>query len=107
MQNYPYNIYNARARRKLKLELIKAYGGKCECCGVKEPEFLTLEHINHDRKQASYDEYRRLKRLGFPKDGYAILCYNCNMATRNDHMDFCPHKINRANQLVKERILLN
>src|SRR5215467_11339214 len=24
------------------------YGGKCQCCGEKEPAFLTVDHVNND-----------------------------------------------------------
>lgn len=34
-----------RARR-MKLEVIEAYGGKCACCGVDNFEFLSIDHIN-------------------------------------------------------------
>lgn len=32
--------------------------------------------------------YYYLKKLGFPQDGYQVLCYNCNLAKKNNA--FCP-----------------
>src|SRR2546427_12448722 len=40
-----------RHSRKLKMELIAAYGYKCECCGESEPNFLTIEHRRGDGRQ--------------------------------------------------------
>src|SRR6266481_1243298 len=30
---------------KRKLKMIKAYGGKCICCGEAQPKFLTIDHV--------------------------------------------------------------
>jgi len=38
-------------RRKIKLEVIEAYGGKCQCpggCDVTDPDFLTVDHVLGD-----------------------------------------------------------
>src|ERR1700688_4338156 len=35
-------------RRKVKKEIIAAYGGKCACCGTTVFEFLTIEHSWND-----------------------------------------------------------
>ncbi len=81
--------------RKLRLELIQAYGRRCACCGESAVEFLALDHINGGgnahRKQmkTSTQIYRDLKRQGFPKDGFRLLCHNCNMAT--GFYGYCPH----------------
>jgi hypothetical protein len=86
----------ARAYLKLKNEVMQAYGGQCTCCGETELAFLTIEHIRHDgaaHRQAvgSSDAiYRDLRKRGYPKDGYTVLCWNCNMATARGGI--CPHK---------------
>lgn len=94
--------YNKLAKDKytaLKIECFKAYGNKCSCCGEKTLEFLTLDHIGgraervpRDKRKHKYGyyEYGRLKKLGFPKDKYRLLCMNCNFATRGNKL--CPHK---------------
>jgi len=90
--------------KKLKIELLNAYGNKCSCCGGREPEFLTLEHINgdgaaHRKKVGESNVYRDLKRRGWPKDEYTLLCMNCNFATR--YGDICPHKRTESKMLVE------
>lgn len=82
--------------RALRAEMLAAYGGRCTCCGESEPRFLTLEHTRHDGRQhratrgGSDGIYRDLKQRGWPKDGYTLLCWNCNMATA--YGQSCPHK---------------
>lgn len=88
-------------RQKLRSELIAAYGGKCSCCEESEPAFLTLEHKNRDGKAHrmllsngknnswSSAVYLDLKRRGWPRDGYTLLCFNCNHATWK--LGICPH----------------
>lgn len=83
-------------RRALRKEMILAYGGECSCCGESRFQFLTLEHTRRDgnverRLYGAGDQFfKRLKRMGWPKDGYTVLCMNCNWATR--YGDQCPHK---------------
>ncbi len=85
----------------LKYLVIKGYGGKCQCpggCKVREPEFLTIDHINNDGStDRSSNLYRRLIKAGFPKDRYRLLCYNCNLArAKNWRRDYkCPHEFKR------------
>ena len=88
--------YSQDFRRKLRLETIAAYGSKCSCCGETIPEFLTIDHIFNDgakqRKEEGYSGislYALLKRNGFPKDRYQLLCMNCNFA-KGKHGQ-CPH----------------
>lgn len=85
-------------KRRLKAEMVAAYGGRCECCGEAEITFLTLEHVNRD----GADHKRRLgtngghaiwldlKKRGWPKDGFTLLCWNCNCSTKNGAA--CAHK---------------
>lgn len=82
---------------KLRMECLKEYGGACACCGEEMAAFLTLDHIYNDggkeRKEinrSGIDFYRWLKRQGFPKGRYQVLCYNCNMA--KSHYGICPHQ---------------
>lgn len=82
--------------RKIKLEVIAAYGGECACCGETAPEFLTIDHIDgggkaHRRELAGYGRaiYRWLKAQGFPQDGFQLLCWNCNCA--KGFYGTCPH----------------
>lgn len=69
---------------------------KCACCGEGVYEFLTIDHVggggNKHRRTIKYNDgtyiYLWLKRNGYPP-GFAVLCMNCNWATR--HGDPCPH----------------
>lgn len=82
--------------RELKQEIIKAYGGKCACCGEATFEFLTIDHINgHGREHVRTHGtgrtiYYWLKHRGFPKKDFQLLCCNCNFA--KGHYGCCPHK---------------
>jgi hypothetical protein len=93
-----------RYNQKLRTEMIAAYGGKCTCCGESEPRFLTMEHLNSggniERRKfsakgrntgsASAMIASRLRREGWPKGIYTILCWNCNMAKGFEGI--CPHQ---------------
>lgn len=86
-----------RARgRKLRAEVLAAYGGACTCCGEATPEFLSVDHINNDgaahRKvigEGSVRFYSWLKRNGWPREDFQLLCWNCHMA--KSHYKVCPH----------------
>lgn len=99
------NANGRNYKRSLKLEVIAEYGGKCVCCSENQVEFLTIDHINgggaqHRRKisktpkGASPDTlYRWLKKNGFPKDNFQLLCFNCNCAKSSSGQ--CPHQRNK------------
>lgn len=83
--------------RKLKIEMVIAYGGACSCCGEKQLEFLTVEHIDGNGKKHR-DEvghgryiYKDLKKRGWPKENFTIMCWNCNCARKYNRP--CPHNI--------------
>jgi hypothetical protein len=71
---------------EIRLEMVAAYGGKCLKCGESDPIVLLLDHINDDAKldkkqhghHGGWMMYRRLRKLGWPKDRYQLLCHNCN-----------------------------
>ena len=82
--------------RALKEEVLAAYGGRCDCCGEDHIEFLTIDHTKGDgaehRRQVGKGRriYKDLKKRGFPKEGYRVLCFNCNIAL--GFYGYCPHK---------------
>lgn len=80
--------------KNLKLDGIRAYGGKCSCCGESIPEFLTIDHINgrgdEKRRLTGTKMWMKLKSLGWPTDNFALLCFNCNCA--KGAYGQCPHK---------------
>lgn len=86
-------IRTKRYRHKLKTGVIQAYGGCCSCCGEKESDFLTVEHVNGDGKthRASVASvYRDLRNKGYPRGDYTVLCFNCNIA--KSLFGTCPHQ---------------
>jgi hypothetical protein len=74
-------------RWALRLQAIKAYGGKCSCCGEDRPEFLMVTD-NVLRKGAS-NFYVWLKRNNYPI-GFSVYCYNCKAS--HELYGYCPHK---------------
>ena len=87
---------------KLRFAMITAYGSTCACCGELEPAFLTLDHIggggakHRAEKGQSTGTYLDLRKRGWPKDKYQLLCMNCNWVTRLGAP--CPHVEKRANE---------
>lgn len=83
-------------RERLRNELLAAYGGKCACanCPESNPAFLCLDHVNLDgkahRMKVGSHVYADLRRQGFPQEGYRLLCWNCNSATKFGQA--CPHE---------------
>lgn len=75
-----YRKYRGRIRR----EMTTAYGGVCKKCGIDDMEVLDVDHINNrggiDRKNGlwGWKLYGQLRKLGYPKENYQLLCRNCN-----------------------------
>lgn len=89
--------YAREEKRRLRHQVLEAYGGKCECCGDTAHEFLTIDHINGGgsaHKKAvggsGTSVYRWLRQQGFPKDGFRLLCFNCNRSY--GAYGYCPHQ---------------
>lgn len=90
--------FNRKVRERqiaLRLETIRRLGGRCACCGETETRFLCIDHV----KGGGRREYRRLggsvpilravRREGYPKNKYRILCWNCNAVL--GLWGTCPH----------------
>ena len=81
-------------KRRRKLQLIRAYGGKCTCCGETHFELLQIDHVNgggrQHRKRLTIHMSAHLRKLGYPKKGYRLLCSNCNSSL--GLYGYCPHK---------------
>lgn len=81
--------YHARLRE----EVIAGYGGRCNCCGEGQLEFLQVDHINNDgadqRRRLTTNFFKWVIDNGFPEN-LQILCANCNYGK---HMNggVCPH----------------
>lgn len=65
-------------------EALMGLGNKCEHCGERRREFLSIDHVNDDgyieRKDSKYELPMLVIKSGFDKSKYQILCYNCNMS---------------------------
>lgn len=105
------NIFDDKVRTKIiKMEFVIAYGGKCVCCGETELELLTVEHIRFKGHKLIYDNTTnllyKLKALGWPK-GYTILCWNCNLSTKNGRPCVHTEEYKLHEQKFESRILTN
>ena len=80
-------------RRKLRQEVLAAYGNCCACCGESEQAFLVVDHINgggrqHRREIGQDGFYTWLRKEKYP-NGFRLLCENCNGAIAR--YGVCPH----------------
>jgi hypothetical protein len=92
------------SRAKIRLEVLSHYSGgtpKCACCGEREIDFLTIDHVNgggsaHRRSLGGARGsgiYPWLRRNDYP-DGFQVLCMNCNFA--KGKYGTCPHQRHKA-----------
>lgn len=86
-----------RERWLLKLDVFMNLGGSCACCGEGDLRFLTIDHLNQGgaehRRQVGGNTskvYADIRKQGYPRDKFQVLCWNCHMALR--YGDVCPHK---------------
>jgi hypothetical protein len=84
-----------RSRDSMRSRCLEHYGDKCNCCGERRKEFLTIDHIRGDgakhRREIGNDAiYRWLIKKEFPKGRFRILCYNCNCS--RGKYGYCPHE---------------
>lgn len=85
-----------KTRDKLRMDVLKAYGNKCSCCGETEYKFLGMDHRtgngNKHRheigKHSAQAFYAWLRNNNYPKE-FQILCHNCNLA--KGFYGECPH----------------
>ena len=82
----------------MKKRVIVGYGGCCECCGINDYRFLTVDHKNNDgvkhRKQYRGSINSFIIKNKFPNE-FRVLCFNCNCAREHygGKYKICPHKI--------------
>lgn len=95
------NAYHAQWAARLRLETMKAYGGKCSCCGESEPAFLTIDHeegggnihreeVVGSKRRGGTRFYAWLKKQGWPA-GFRVRCWNCNSGAALNG-GICPHE---------------
>jgi len=95
-------VENAKRRgihHKNKLKVMTHYSkGKpcCECCKIRDLEFLTIDHPNGGgqkerraiKRSPGREFYAWLVKEGLP-EGYRVLCFNCNSVW--GFLGYCPH----------------
>ena len=93
-----WNAYQRQRRERLRGEMLAAYGNACACCGETEQAFLQLDHVNGGGRQhilrlkgATVELYNSLKKEGWPKAEYQLLCANCNWGRQREG-GLCPHQ---------------
>lgn len=86
--------------QKVKKRAIDLLGGKCQCCGIIEIEFLTVDHINggghqhrqNDKNGGGRGLYAVIVATGvLSKKSFRILCMNCNLSL--GLYGYCPHRV--------------
>jgi len=107
---------NARYFAKLKQEVYNHYGNRCYCCGLDDPRFLSIEHLNNDgftqtyrsgRKVSGTTMYKGIIDNDFPAD-IVLACYNCNCGrAHHDRNGKCPHSEQLPEGFRKETYFLD
>ena len=97
------------AEKKLKVyNHYSNYDIKCNCCGEKHIEFLSIDHINNDgyihRKtvRGGSEFIRWLVSNNFPP-GFQILCMNCNCSKGRDKEHLCVHQKELVERILVKR----
>lgn len=92
-------VYVKKYSLKVKLEVFNHYSDNklcCKCCGIKQFDFLTIDHVggrqkwNHERSMGGSKLYQWLRSNNYP-EGFEVLCFNCNWG-RYKNNGICPHE---------------
>lgn len=82
-------------RQERRRQVIEHYGNQCNCCGEKQYEFLTIDHVfgggsQHRKIVSSHALPYFIIKNNYPSD-FQVLCYNCNCGKSSKLV--CPHKM--------------
>jgi len=95
-QKYYYHTFLPKAElaKQNSIEYYTKGKIRCQCCGEKNIDNLTIDHINSKRikgepKAGGVKLWVWLSVNRFPK-GFQVLCYNCNSAKGS--YGICPHR---------------
>lgn len=89
-------VKSKRHKEKLRMEALKRYGNKCECCSEEVTDFLVIDHINgggtRHRKELKGGSgiFQWLRDKKYPK-GFRVLCHNCNWSIYRNN-GICAHR---------------
>lgn len=91
-------------RRLRRKAVFTHYGGRCACCGEKNPFFLTLDHINNDGGEkrkvlGNRTTWTEAVKLRYPSY-LQVLCWNCNLG-KFYNGGACPHRIESPGVLIR------
>lgn len=99
-------LYNRKKRRQIKYDVLSHYSSSnvpmCERCGIKDIDVLCIDHINNDGYKQGKDTTIRkslhswLKQNNYP-GGYQVLCANCNLKKRIQHLEAKYYETHQAN----------
>ena len=85
-------------RKKLRINVLLRYGGKCQCCNEANEGFLTIDHIRgggreHRKRMGGAGSiiYAWLRMNNYPR-GFRVLCMNCNLSVSKGR-GICAHKL--------------
>ena len=110
LKNKDHVVPAKRAARQkqvaeLRAQLFAHYGSKCNCCGLADTRFLSVDHVNcgignkaPKKDRATIYFYKMIVAMNFPAD-YQILCINCNWA--KGRYGVCHHQIDKELELGK------
>jgi len=91
---------------KFRLNFLKHFDSKCQCCGLDDIRFLTLDHVQNDGHKddrlSPIQLYRKAWEDRFDKNKWNCLCWNCNCA-RAQFRGVCPHKLAESKEDYLER----
>jgi hypothetical protein len=92
-----------RWRWQRRLLAIAALGGRCEACGIEDPEVLQFDHRipvgskarrGLREKAASHGTVREVLAMAQPADQFSLLCANCHVKKTRANGDYLatPHQ---------------
>lgn len=96
------NGQNVRAFNAVRESVLTSLGARCASCGEAEPEFLSVDHLNNDRKSerssSSLTWKRDIASGRADPSRYQVLCRNCNESKQRLN----PVQLIRAKETVGE-----
>jgi 5-methylcytosine-specific restriction endonuclease McrA len=69
------NFYNSPAWRKLRYEVLRERGRRCEVCGRSPPDVVI--HVDHIKPRSKFPE------LALQRSNCQIMCADCNIGKMN------------------------
>lgn len=89
------SITKRKESQKLKAAVLDKYGGpRCTCCGLSDPDLLTVDHIDgqgNKHRSACGTGLAMYRKMLLGDHKVRILCFNCNCG-RHINGGVCPHE---------------